>query len=119
MYGFPSSFDTSLFVGKPLEQLCFTENTLTLHFANGPSVVVESAIAVSMLGREPERRVHEIPIKTSSLMELLGRVVSQVRVVDAGTLCLLFDSGLVLEIIENSKQYECYSIRYDGKSVVV
>ncbi len=43
MYGLPDDFDAGAFVGRTLEQVCFTENQVTLHFDGMIDITVESA----------------------------------------------------------------------------
>ena len=57
----------------------------------------------------------ELPVLTTRLPRLLGRLVVAAEVVGRGTLKLGFDTGEVLSVYEDSDMYECYHIEIPGR----
>ena len=96
MYGLPSDFDAKVFVERTLEQICFNQNQIALHFDDNVSIIVESAFSHD--GNQPlsETRVVEVPVSHSDLMQLVGFSVSEASGDKDGTLTLVFDNATFL-----------------------
>lgn len=50
MYGLPSDFDASIFVGRELQQVSFTVNTVHLTFDGDVAITLESSFVFQMDG---------------------------------------------------------------------
>ena len=118
MYGLPSNFDASIFVEHELEQICFSATNVTLHFGDGVSISVLSAVAYSLSSTDP-RQVESVPVSYSGLMRLIGkRVLSAESEVD-GHVILRFSGGAELHLRDDSTNYESYSIRVGNREIIV
>ena len=120
MYGLPRNFDPTLFVGRTIELVSFTSNTVHLAFSGDRcSLTIESSFEHNpgVTGRE---RVHsEVPVVESGLMRLVGRSVAIAEVEGEGTLFLRFDDGQTLRLFDDSEEYESYRIDCNGLEIVV
>jgi hypothetical protein len=113
MYGLPRDFDGSVLVGRTLEMVCFSQYQVYLHFDAETTITIEGAFSY-----KTDHPV-DVPVQQSNLMELIGASVSAARGDENGTLCLVFDNGATLEVYDDTKQYECYTISYGGKVIIV
>ena len=116
MYGLPDDFDGSVFVGRELEEVSFTVNTVHLAFEGEMSITITSRFFLQLGGDRVEQAV---PVKSSSLMALLGRSVRLVNASPDGTLRLQFDSGDAVTCVDDSKMYESYQIHLNGREIIV
>jgi hypothetical protein len=110
MHGLPANFNGNVFVGKELELISFSVNTLYFSFGKNLSITVESECVYSIPPEHTEY-VETVPVSSSGLMQLLGKVVGVVTAESDGTLTLTFEDGSNLRCIEDSRQYESYHIR--------
>jgi len=118
MYGLPVGFDASVFVGRKLDQLSFSENTLHLIFDSEISITVLSSISFQKGGASAEQRF-EVPIGSTDLMMLLGRVVQRASAERSGRLILEFDGAYALTFEDDSDAYESYHIQIGDKRTIV
>lgn len=118
MYGLPADFAAAIFIGKELEQVAFTVNTVHLAFAGDIAITLESSFtfqtdaAAALVEQEP-------PVRTSALMALVGQTVSAAKASRSGTLRLDFAGGGALICRDDSSQYESYRIRIGDEEIVV
>jgi Family of unknown function (DUF6188) len=112
MYGLPSDFDPSGFVGKALEQISFSANTIHLAFEDGFSITLESSFAHKKGDELLEEGV--VPLSESRLMQLVAKIVVRGEVLDRGTLVLHFEEGRSLFCYDDSTTYESYRITRKG-----
>lgn len=119
MYGLPSDFDAKFLFERTLEQICFNQNQIALHFDDNISIIVESAFSHD--GNQPpsETRVIEVPVSHSDLMQLVGFSVSDASGDKDGTLTLVFDNGHVFRCFDTSPKYESYKIDVRGTTIIV
>ena len=116
MHGLPATFDPGVFVGRRLDQVSFTENTVHFQFDGGISITVLSSFLVKLGDKRVEERV---PVRSSEVMRLVGKVV---RLADArpdGMLKVTFDGGEMLTFIDDSAQYESYQLRIGDREIYV
>jgi len=118
MFGLPKDFDASILVGRTLELICFAQYQIFLHFDEKVSIDVRSALSHQESLNLAPRRV-EIPVLQSDLMVLLGHSTVKAFGNDEGTLSLEFDNGHSLHCLDDSKQYESYTITYSGREIIV
>ncbi len=113
MYGLPKDFDGSFLLGRTLEMVCFTENQVCLHFGAETMIGIVSAFSCN------DEQVVNVPVFGSNLMGLLGSSVRAAQGDESGTLSLTFDDGQTLKVYDDTEQYECYTIRYGDKVIIV
>ena len=107
MHGLPPDFDPSVFVGRELEQVCFTVNTVSLAFDDDIMITLEGAFVVrAASGGEVKQSP---PIESSGITALLGQRVS-VASASEGTLLLQFEGGGSVACLDESPEYESYHI---------
>jgi hypothetical protein len=119
MYGLPTNFDGKFLVGLTLEQICFNQNQVALHFDNDVSIVVESAFSHEGYQSASPAQPLDVPVASSDLMQLLGCSISNASGDKAGTLTLVFDNGHALKCFDTAREYESYRIEHGGKVVIV
>jgi hypothetical protein len=113
MYGLPKDFNGSFLVGRILEMVCFAQYQVYLHFNERIIITIASAFSYKT------DSVIEVPIQESNIMELLGLSVSAAMGDENSTLSIIFNNGKALKIYDTSKQYESYTIAYEGKEIIV
>jgi hypothetical protein len=113
MHGLPKDFDGTFFIGRTLEMVCFNENQVYLHFDAKLTITIESAFAYK------DELLVKVPVHDSNLMELLGSSVLTWQGDKDGTLSLTFERGRTLKVYDTTKQYESYTISYEGKVIIV
>jgi len=118
MYGLPADFDASVFVGRELEQVCFSVNTIRFDFDGDIAITATSSIVLTLsAGTEPEQQAP--PVVASRVMALVGRKVRSAQSHTDGTLRLCFEGGGSLTYRDDMKSYESYYIRIADKEIVV
>ena len=118
MYGLPKNFDGSILEGATLELIGFAQYHVDLHFDNKVSITIFS----SFIHQEHEgstSKIVKVPVSESNLMLLLGRRTITDLGDGDGTLILELDNGHKLCCLDDSRQYESYTIRCSGGDIVV
>lgn len=118
MYGLQLDFDATVFVGRELMQICFTANTVGFAFSDDLSITLVSSF-VHCNASSDEARKQAVPVLSSNLMHLIGHKVDSVSAAPDGTLALVFDNGHSLTFLDDSQEYESYSIRIGDKEIIV
>jgi len=108
MYGLPSDFDSSFFIGRALVQVCFSSNQVSFLFEGDIGVIVEGSFCHKGDGIEG---MYKIPVTTCGVMRLSGLTVRTATSSVDGTLSLGFDEGQALTFHDDSANYESYHIR--------
>ena len=118
MYGLPPGFDASRFVGRTVEQVSFSENTVHLAFDEDVGITISSSFSHST-GRGVFRsaRVMSVPVSDSRLMQLAGASVESAESTDEGTLTLRFTNGHVFECYDDSPMYESYHLTFGDEEI--
>lgn len=118
MYGLPPDFDATVIMGKRLDLVCFSANTITLSF--------EGYILITIMGSFTYQKnlnvianKQSVPVSCSALMSLTDKVVQHAEGSQDGTLTLHFDNGHVLTLLDDSQEYESYNIRVGSKEIIV
>jgi hypothetical protein len=117
MYGLPVDFDASVFVGRTVELVSFAFSQVDLSFDGIVLLSIQSAYLHDHGQESPA--ITAVPSATSTLMQLVEQVVTDASGDDTGTLTLRFANGHVLQCLDNSPAYECYSIQHAGGRVIV
>jgi hypothetical protein len=119
MYELPSDFDPSVFVGRRLELVSFSENTLRFDF-DGPdaaSVTAEGAVSHGTRGQPLKR--FDVPNTETTVVQAVGHLVQRVAASDRIDLLLAFDDGQVIVVHGDSEWYEMYSISIGSRRIIV
>lgn len=116
MYGLPADSMHHASPNRELVEVSFTVNTVHLAFADDASITLESAFVLRS-DQGAERQAP--PIKSSRLMGLIGQRVRSSHAQPDGTLTLEFEGGDGLDCLDDSKEYESYQIRINGREFVV
>lgn len=118
MYGLPEKFDSSPFVGRELQQVCFWEYSVHLVFGGEVSITLDSAFRFR---KDPQHELvlTEVPVTSSDLMQLVGKAVERATAQPDGTLSLCFVGGGELVCTDDSPEYESYRIRFGDKEILV
>lgn len=119
MYGLPEDFDPTGFVGRSVEIVSFTANTVHLAFDGDYSLTVESSFEHRSKGCSNQPARFEVPVRDSGLMSLIGRPVVSAEVDKPGTLCLQFDDGQMFRCFDDSEEYESYKVNCGGTEIIV
>jgi len=116
VYDFPADFDASDLVGREVELVSFTANTVVVAF---------EGYAITLLGRYTHDRDGvdaeriDVPPQGSQLMRLVGTTIAAAAVEQDSTLVLRFSNGDRLKCLADTKQYECYWIQTPTRLVVI
>ena len=116
MYGLPHGFDASVFVGRTLEHVTFTTNTVHFGFDGNVAITLFSSFQHGWLGTVSEEKV---PVQSSGVMSMLGQVVRLAEGRPDGTLKLQFEGGEALICRDDSGHYESYQLQLGDREIVV
>jgi hypothetical protein len=119
MYGFPEDFDGSVFVGRVLEVVSYSSNSIFLGFDNRVSITVESSFEYHPAITEGHVERQHVPVGSSNLMQLVGRSVEGVEAQRDGTLTIRFNGGHVFRCFDDQPDYESYRIAYGDDEIFV
>lgn len=120
MYPLPDDFGPDVFAGRELERVCFVPYSIELGFGRDLSIQIFSEIAHEGTDGEICRsEASGTPIKSSTLMTLVGSKVEHASVGPRATLVLSFENGHVLRIVEDRAPYECYHLRVGERQIIV
>ncbi len=114
MHKLPKDFDTAFFIGRTLECILFSENTVSFSFGENVSVTVTSSLQHKFPSDSDQSNIQRVPLTESKLMQLLGHCIVQAIGNEDGTLTLEFDNKHALKVFDDQTHYESYSIN-DGK----
>ena len=118
MYGLPPNFDFLQFKSRQLEMVCFTKNSMYLHFSNEIMMTVEAPFLYESAADEHKSGWLEFPVVESKIMRLLGCEVALASVGEDGTFTLYFVGGDRLSVSE-IKDYESYRIKTKTDDLIV
>ncbi len=119
MYGLPEDFDGIFFVGRVLEVVSYTANSIALGFDGGVSITIESSFEYRHSIDEGEVERQHVPVASSSLMQLIGQPVEAVEAESGGTLTLRFNGGHVFRCFDDQRGYESYRIAHGNGEIFV
>ncbi len=118
MYGLPPDIDLSFFAGQKLIQVCVGFHDLILHFDEGVSATITSAVGCRNR-HEMSCRFEEFPVAASAVAGFLNKVVKCARGDTDGTLTIEFEGDEWLEMYDDSEQFESYVIKHGDREIVV
>jgi hypothetical protein len=117
-YGLPSGTSLDFIKGTTLRQACFGPHDLILKFDEPVSISIWSSIAVGPVGTNLLRhsRFEEI---SQAILNLLNRTVLNAGWTPNGTVSLTFEGSDLLEVYDDSANYESYTISALAGLIVV
>jgi len=129
MFGISPDENFDFFAGKLLEQMCFGEHQLVLHFddpavdltvvPNAPKImcIVEADIEIitRLRGR---RRAEDARSLAGDLVDFLGKRIIETSFTPRA-LSLVFDNEYTLVLHDSEERYESFNIRYGDRVIVV
>jgi len=118
VYGLPPDFDGRLFVGQILASITFTVNTVHLVFGPDLSLTVLSTCSYRLAASDA-RHTEQVPITGTAMLGLIGRQVTNIAVTGGRNLALEFDGNGEFTCIDDSDQYESYTIKVDDREIIV
>lgn len=118
MYGLPKDFSGEFLIGHSLEQICFNQNQVSLHFDGDIGITIEGSFSHLRSDSDLGEQVFDVPVSQSDLMLLLGSSISEAGGGKDGTLNLKFENGHTLRCFDKSREFESYQIRH-GKDVII
>ena len=125
MYGLPEDFDGEMFVGRTIEQVCFTANQVAIHFDDDMNLVIEGEFSLAGAGAgvsgAGDEGVHSGSTATPrhALARLVGAKVVRARGTRDGTLTIECESGDVLQVFDVSPMYQAYTISHRDQVLIV
>lgn len=118
MHGLPESFDPSFLMEKEVETLTFTTYQTNIQFDGGVWLQIEGGYTLS-LNVEVIETVREFPIAQSSLMQLIGKKITNVSFVRRnGDIELTLEDGYKLFLEGDIGPYESYRF-FDGQKEII
>jgi Family of unknown function (DUF6188) len=118
MYGLSSLINVSEFTGKELSQVCYTVNTICLAFEGDISITVMGSLIYTN-GDLDSICKESLPLSSSNLMCLIGQTVRFAERGEDGSLTLNFENGHILTILDDSQEYESYSVCIGTNEIIV
>ncbi len=123
MYTLPNDFDAAIFVGRRVETLTFSENTINLDFGGDERLLVTTESGVTYEFRDsndiPVTRQEKIRPPETSLVRLVGKKVVSAAVRDNVNLQLQFENDDIVWFDGRSQQYEMYRVFAGARELVV
>lgn len=129
MYGISAADDFGFLAGKLLQQMCFGENELVLHF-NDPAIdptivhdvpritcVIEADIEIITQIRGSRLAESALSL-ADDLVNLIGKRIVEIKTTDRA-LSLIFDNEYTLVLHDSEERYESFNIRYGDRMIVV
>lgn len=119
MYGLPEGFDGAFLVGRVLEIVSYTSNSMILGFDSRVSITVESSFEFGAAMGEALAERQRIPVPSSNLMQLVGKSVNAVETDRDGTLTLRFPGGYFFRCFDDQPDYESYRIAHGDEEIYI
>jgi hypothetical protein len=118
MYKLPKSFDGAFFIGRTLELQSFSFNAVLFAFDMNVSITVYSSLQHKFGQFDRSSTVQNVPLTESRLMQLVGHTLTSVEGDANGTLTVEFDNGHVVQVFDDSPDFESYII-FDGEAEII
>lgn len=118
MYGLKTDVDLSFLKNRTLDRICMGVFQLKLDLE--PGVVLDVQGAVKFMDSVGNESRFDYAVGAVALMHsLITQAVMTVRWKEDGTLCLEFENGERLTLLDERKMYEAYQIYYGDQVIVV
>jgi hypothetical protein len=126
MYGLPEDVDTGMFVGRTIDQVCFTVNQVLIHLDDDLHLIIEGEFSLAAAGAAASGAAGEGVASGSTaatahheIARLVGARIVRARGTRDGTLTLECESGDVLQLFDVSPMYEAYTILHRGQEWII
>jgi hypothetical protein len=119
VYKLPADLDLTMFVGRTVDALTFTENTV--HFVLSGDDDLSITVEGETLHELEAGGIYSetVPATETRLVQLLGRTVTRASSEGDVTLRLEFEGGHTVRIIGESDLYEMYRITFGSREIIV
>jgi hypothetical protein len=118
MYGLKNTEDLSFLLGACVSQIVISLSALSIDFDQPARLTIFSSFAVS-IADNPLIRFDGSAEDSVALLPLISDVITAASATTSGGLRVNFKSGAVLEIFDDSKQYESFTISNGDQLIVV
>jgi hypothetical protein len=118
MYGLKNTIDLSFLLRASVSQIVVSLSALSIDFDKAVRLTIFSSFAVGLPG-QPMSKFNGSTEDAPALFPLIGDVISEAKATASGGLQVIFESGSVLEIFDDSEQYESFSIANGDQLIVV
>ena len=118
MHRLPPDFDASVFVGSTLETICFSANTVNLTFDRDLQITILGTF-MYRAGPNAEPVEAVVPVATSNLMSLAGKVVESAEAHVDSALTIRFAGQHILTLANEPGPYESYTLQIKGREIFV
>jgi hypothetical protein len=116
MYGFTSDLMIECLIASDLQQICIGKCDVQFRSGSGTLIAVQGGARILKNDTKTAVWSEENSWDTPAFYELLNHSVTRYAVLNRNVLHLDFDNGLVLELTDNSDQYESMQIYPNGES---
>lgn len=125
MNGLPENFDASVFIGRTVEQVCVSVNTVSVYFGDDLFITISAEFSLGDATGQTEADANEgfnpsasVRASRGVIARLAGATVVRAAGERNGTLTIECDSGDVLHIYD-TPLYEAYVISHRGEDLIV
>jgi hypothetical protein len=118
MYGLKNTIDLSFLLTASVSQVVVSLSALSIDFDKPVRLTIYSTFAVGLSG-QPMSQFNGSTEDAQALFPLIGDAISEAKATASGGLQVTFESGSVLEIFDDSEQYESFSIANGDQLIVV
>lgn len=118
MYGLPKDINLDFFVGRTLLQICIGASDIILKFDESVSLTITCSIGFKEEGCDI-RKYDFLSHSAVDIIKLLHKIVIGVNGLEDGTLILEYNDGNILEVYDDSEQYESYIIHYGDNEMII
>ena len=110
--------DLGFLVGTTLIQVAIGENETNLHFHPDVTILIQSEVLITAPGEAVNSLDASVQVG-SALLPLPGKTITEALGTPRGSLVIKWSDGTTVEILNDSDQYECYSITHGTDFFVV
>lgn len=118
MYGLKSTEDLSFLLNACVSQIVVSRSALKIDFDQQTCLTIFSAFAMK-IANQAKMRFNGSMEDATALFPLIGDVITAAKATTSGGLQVDFQSGALLEIFDDSKQYESFTISNGEQLIVV
>jgi hypothetical protein len=117
MYGLKNTVDLSFFLRAAVTQICVSNSALIINFDKSVRLTILSTFSVSPTNGV-SNRLDSYAASASALFPLIGETIAAVRATESGGLRMEFQSGIYLDVFDDSEQFESFWIA-DGENLII
>jgi hypothetical protein len=118
MYRFGEPSILNALVGCDVLQICLGEFETQLRFSNA-SLSMEGRYVHEVISENRENEQARSSSGPNELHRLVGKSITDVRVMSPESAELFFSNGDILRLIDDSDEYESFVLNFGGKFIVV